>query len=219
MAANYPTKKQKNGFKLQLLRDKCEEYQRKHFHNHFSTDPKILYTELQNHDQTFQSLLKTSKLRQQQHALLFPASQETDSGKFDCTLLALLLRTVCPYKKPFTGWNNEPDINDRSDIANLIRLKIGRNEIQHNRLECETKEYMHWYNFLMRPLIELGCPIQDIRNLLSSFEYGIFNADPIFTGRQDELLDIKNNIQNDLNDGVVLIGIGGVGKSQTAKKY
>lgn len=88
---NYITESQKNGFKLQLLRNKCEEYQRKCFHKHFPTDTKLLYAELKKHDNKFQN---RKILKQEQYDILFAASGETDSKTFDRTLLAFLLRTV-----------------------------------------------------------------------------------------------------------------------------
>ena len=136
--ASYPIQKQKNGFKLQLIRDKCEEYQRNIFHKYFPKDQKPLDVELKKHDNKFQNLLQKKVLKQPQYDLLFPASGETRSENFDCTLLALLLRTVCGYKEPCTGWNKEPAAHDRSEIANLIRLKIGRNGIQHHPLGITT---------------------------------------------------------------------------------
>ena len=138
---NYPTQQQKNGFKLQLYRDKCEEYQRKAFHKKFSTNPKILFTELKKYDKHFKDLLQRRILRKEQYELLFPACGETDSNQFDSTLLATLLRDLCGYDEPSTGWNAEPDTEDLTEIADLIRLKKGRNGIQHKTLDVDTLKH------------------------------------------------------------------------------
>ena len=214
--SRYPSQQHKNGFKLQLLRNKCEEYQRKKFHQKFSQDPKTLYAELKKYEKEFQKLLKKKILNAHQYNILFPASLETDSSKFDSTLLFLLLRTCCGYTAPTTGWNDEPDVNDTSEIADLIRLKIGRNGIQHNPLGTDTKTFKEWQKYLMGPLQRLGCPINILQDLMPSYQYGLFPADPLFTGREDELQKIHNNVTDNV---VVLVGSSGVGKSETARKY
>ena len=55
---NYPTQREKNGFQLQRLRSKCEEYHRKKFHDKFPKDPKALYAELKKHDKKFMNFLR-----------------------------------------------------------------------------------------------------------------------------------------------------------------
>ena len=148
MTSNYLTQQQKNGCKLQLLREKDEECLLKLFHKKFPTDPKKLNAELQKHQGTFKQLLKKNILKQKQYDLLFPNSQQTDSGSFDVTLLFLLIRTLCGYKQPPNGWNKEPDEADTTEIANAIRLKLGRGRIQHGKVSISKQEYNSIYRYL-----------------------------------------------------------------------
>jgi hypothetical protein len=59
---------------------------------------------------------------------LFPPSgNPPDSKAFDVTLLTVLFRNICGL--PSTGWGVMPPDTDRSMEANIVRLKVLRNEI------------------------------------------------------------------------------------------
>ena len=218
MAPKYSTLQQKNGFKLQLLREKNEEYLLILFHKKFPTDPKKLNAELQKHQATIKLLLKRKLLKQDKYDLLFPASQQTDSQKFDVTLLFLLIRTLCGYKEPTTGWHQEPDENDRTEIANAIRLKLGRNLIQHGKVSISTQEYNSIYRYLRQPLLDLGCPKAEIDNLMISIRYDIPTKANNFVGREDEINKLDETF-NKNKLAAVVSGIPGIGKSELAKQY
>ena len=110
----YPTQQQKNGFKQQLLREKSTKCLQDLFHQTFSRNPATLFQELSqkvNKDK-LDKLKKKGVLKDDQYDLIFPPSQQTDSEKFDITLLFLLIRTLCGYKKPSNGWDKEPDVTE-----------------------------------------------------------------------------------------------------------
>ena len=47
--------------------------------------------------------------------------------EFDITLLVILLRNICSLPAPSTGWNARPAETDRSKEANIVRIKLFRN--------------------------------------------------------------------------------------------
>ena len=217
----YPTQYQKNGFEVQLLREKTDECQRNLFHQHFSTDPALLYQELDRHRGTLDNLKRQKVLKCDQYSLIFPVSKLTDSKKFDGTLLFLLIRTLCGYNKPRTGWDKKPDIGDLSPIADSVRFKAARNKAQHLPLSITRAEFGTLHRYLRGPLLRAGCHKDEIDNLMPSFRYRVQVANPNFVGRENQLLKIYNTFAaiNTAKLGIIISGIPGVGKSELAAQY
>ena len=124
------SREHKNRTDLNVLLEKGQEYLLRIFHTQFPTSQTDLYNELLKHQQTLKKL-RPKIIKKDQWDLLYPASKQTDSSKFDITLTFLLIRQLCGYKAPSTGWDNEPDATDRSVIANCIRIKLFRNRFNH----------------------------------------------------------------------------------------
>ena len=118
-AVSFPTQDQKRGFDCQLLKDKIDEYQLEIFHRHFSRDPATLFTELKTHDRAL-NRIRGRILKEDQWELIFLASGLTDSSKFDTTLTFVLIRNLCGYNAPSTGWDKEPEPGDLTVIADGI---------------------------------------------------------------------------------------------------
>jgi len=220
-STNYLTQQENNSFKLQRLRDKSERCLLKLLHKKFPKNPTKLNAELKKHHGILTGLLKRNILKQEQYNLLFPTSQQTDSEKFDTTLLFLLIRTFCGYTEPSTGWNDEPDVNDRSEIANAIRLKLQRNKIGHGKLSVPTAEYKRIYRSYYQPLLDLGCPKPELDNLMPSFLYDIQTPTETFVGRENELdiLYQTLNAKNQTKLAAIISGIPGIGKNELARQY
>ena len=105
-------------------------------------------------------------------------------------------------------------------IADSIRLRLTRNRIQHGRLGTTRRGYRDLYKVVKQPLIRLGCPSHELKQLTPSFKYGIPNATPNFVGRDTELAHIhKTFIGNTKPAAVVIIGLPGIGKSELANQY
>ena len=83
---------------------------------------------------------------------------------------------------PQTGWDQEPDPGDTTEIADSIRLRLARNRIQHGRLELTRQEYRALYRLVEQPLGRIGCPPNDLKQLTPSFKYNIPDATPNFIG-------------------------------------
>ena len=217
----YPTQYQKNGFELQLLREKSDDRLRHIFHQHFSVNPATLYKELDSsiHRRALNKLKRKGVLKQDQYNLIYPQNRLTDSNTFDATLLFLLIRTLCGYQEPRTGWNNVPDSTNVTLIADGIRLKIGRNRIQHLPLSISRTEYKSLYNNLRDPLIRLGCPKMEIDILMPSLVYNVPLANPNFVGRNPELSAIHQSLLKNTKAATVIQGFPGVGKTESATQY
>ena len=68
----------------------------------------------------------------EQKEWLFPSDgSDPDSKNFDISLLFYLLSTTCRLRAPWTGWNSEPHKKNRSLPAQLVRIKLRRNELCH----------------------------------------------------------------------------------------
>ena len=76
------------------------------------------------------SPLKGKVINQTQWNVLYPTPPHIpDINKFDITLLSILLRNICGLTAPATGWGNEPNASDLSDEANIVRVRLFRNEV------------------------------------------------------------------------------------------
>ena len=144
----FQNQQEKNGLKVRTLDEITDKYLLDIFHKHFPRDPKLLCQELSlPKNKTKLDDLKNKKkiLKKDQYQLLFPSSRETLSERFDTTLTFLLIRNLCGYKKPSTGWDIEPNVDNLSEIAQAIRLKLERNKSRHGRLPIATSEYKDIY--------------------------------------------------------------------------
>ena len=107
-------------------------------------------------------------LQQYQYDLLFPNTGSVDVKRFNITLNFCLLRTLCtrhdcvdppkvPLSVPETGWNDEPDVADRSPQASLVRIKLSRNHLFHLGSEPLSKDqFEERYNYLTNALEDLA---------------------------------------------------------------
>ncbi|XP_066924911.1 E3 ubiquitin-protein ligase DZIP3-like [Clytia hemisphaerica] len=96
-------------------------------------DPKALYHEFSTtHLQTLQRLKRQKVIDKAQYDLLLPPnSNETDSEKFDVTLLVILIAECTTLPAPATGWRRIPPETDFCKGAFVIRGREWRNGINH----------------------------------------------------------------------------------------
>ena len=102
----------------------------------------------------------------QKKRVLYPAqlgklASATVSPKdFDITLLVVLLRNVCGLSPPATGWTSPPTPTDVSEAADIVRIRIHRNEVyaHTNGASVDDATFSnHWVN-IKDPLLRLGGP-------------------------------------------------------------
>ena len=100
----------------------------------------------------------------QQWNILFPTSGIPDSNKFDITLLTILLRNICGLPSPATGWNVMPPAGDTSKSADVVRIKLFRNEVCGHtaRAQLNNAKFETLWQEGSKPLIRLGIPQKDI---------------------------------------------------------
>lgn len=64
-------------------------------------------------------------------------------------------------------WNKDPPASDRSLVANLIRLKLGRNRIVHLGIAATNNTfYKRIYKYLKRAMLDLGCSTSELNELV-----------------------------------------------------
>ncbi|CAB3983692.1 Hypothetical predicted protein [Paramuricea clavata] len=115
------------GFKLmRLIVDGGTEVLRNVF---LTIHPGNLHAVLSTHHPTLYSLFKTKKIiTQPQWDKLYPSPPTIPNiQEFDITLLVILLRNICGLSPPSTGWNAMPGSTDNSRQANIVRIKLFRN--------------------------------------------------------------------------------------------
>ena len=111
----------------QLLIDKGGDALRSAFH--VMHPPSTLAAVLNVNKSVLKTLRKHRVITPSQWDLLFPASGRPDSNKFDITLLTILLRNICGLSAPTTGWNVMPPTGETSTPADIVRIKIFRNQV------------------------------------------------------------------------------------------
>ena len=115
------------GFKLmRLIVDGGTEVLRNFF---LSIHPGNLQNVLATHYLKLYHLFKTKKIiTQPQWDKLYPPPPRIPNiQEFDITLLIILLRNICGLSPPTTGWNVMPGSTDNSREANIVRIRLFRN--------------------------------------------------------------------------------------------
>ena len=137
----------------------------------YPENPTDLFNHLQS-PQIFAILHKLKKPRgrvitQEQWDLLFPPiplSPATDSHTFDITLWCILLRSICNLPAPSNGWDRDPNVNDNTLSANLVRLRLCRNRLRAHvcSISLSELEFNRYWQEVEDVLIVLGCSKAEI---------------------------------------------------------
>ena len=219
----------------QLLVDKGGEALR--FTFHAIHPPPTLVTALNANKSVLE---KIKVINASQWDLLFPTSGAApDSNNFDITLLAILLRSICGLPEPATGWNVRPPAGDTSKSADIVRVRIFRNEvcahITHAQLD-DTKFNTLWQE-ISQPLTRLGILQNDIDEIKvaplspeekryikklkereESEENCLPDQVPMFTGREDEIQNVIDFLHKKKMAVVSIRGGPGFGKTAIANQ-
>ena len=148
----------------QLLVDKGGDALRQALH--VVHPPSALAAALNSHRRTLQRL-RYSVINPSQWKLLYPAAGPPDSKTFDVTLLAILLRNICGLPSPTAGWNAMPPASDTSTSADILRIRIFRNEVYGHipRAQYDDMTFQKLWQEISQPLLKLGICQQDIDSL------------------------------------------------------
>ena len=146
--------------------------------NHFSS-PQV-YRKLRK--------LKSTLITNEQWNLLFPhVPLLPDSRSFDITLWHILLRNICSLPEPLNGWNNVPNVDEKTLSANLVRLRLSRNRLRGHIASTSLSEsdFNKYWDAMEEILIALGCSKVEIEKRKTG------SLDP-------SLITQYNNLLNDL---------------------
>lgn len=102
-------------------------------------------------------LMKT--LIKPQRDLVYPASGVCGESKdFDIGLLSKLLKTICNLPPLSTGWDHLPKSADVNLTADIVRIKVYRNDISHKHLNMEISdaEFCSLWNEIKMALLRIA---------------------------------------------------------------
>ena len=120
--------------------------------------PSNLPTTLRN--PATKKLLKAAPLSKSQRDCLYPSpGMYGKSTDFDMTLLFRLLRTICGFAPPATGWDCLPSSTDHSFGADLARIKYYRNSIYghvNENMEIPDDEFSSLWREISEALVRIA---------------------------------------------------------------
>ena len=87
------------------------------------------------------------------------------STDFDISLLCKLLRGICNLTPPASGWKDSPNITDHSLGADLVRIRIYRNEIYgHNHgMEITNSDFEKLWREISETLLRIASNISSVK--------------------------------------------------------
>ena len=144
--------------------------------------------------------------------LLFPPSGIPDSDKFDITLLTILLRNICGLPQPqqewnkMPGWNAMPAAEDVSTSANVVRIKIFRNEVYGHTASAQLDDatFEKLWQDISQPLTRLGIPQKDIDEIkmapLSPEDGSYIEKLKEWKERDDNILSELKDVKNEASE-------------------
>lgn len=94
-----------------------------------------------------------------QRDLVYPSPGVCGESKdFDISLLTKLIKTICSLSHPLTGWDGLPNTTDLSLAADIVRIKVYRNDIAHkyHNMEISDDEFSTIWNEIKMALIRIA---------------------------------------------------------------
>ena len=162
--------------------------------------PANLSTVLKANHSTLQSLKNKKIINATQWRKLYPSTPlPVTSEDFDITLLMVLLRNICGLAAPRTGWDSLPPASDKSDKANIVRVKYYRNSVygHANQVSVDDPTFNLLWKDISAALIALGVDAAAITKLKTE------TMDPDMEKHYQELLKEwkkdEDNIKDQLN--------------------
>ena len=187
----------------QLLIDKGSDALRRALH--VKHPPSTLAAALHSHRSTLQKL-RYNVISPSQWRLLYPATGPPDSNDFDISLLTILLRNICGLSSPATGWNAMPPKTDTSISADILKIKMFRNEVYGHTASAQYDDatFEKLWQEISQPLVKLGIPQQEIDELkvapLSPEEKNFVETLMEWKEQEDSLLEKMKDFENQMVD-------------------
>ena len=148
------------------------------------------------------SIKRRKIINQKQWDKLYPTPPEqSDINEFDITLLCVLLRNICGLSPPSSGWDKMPNASDHSREADIIRIKLFRNErFGHiSRTAVSMADFIKFWTEISAPFVRLGIDQKEIDRLANE-ECGEDEVSRVLK----EWNECNDKIMNALNDEKVL---------------
>ena len=156
--------------------------------------PSTLHGRLLTHKPTLQPLYtgrigkkKVKKvLNPTQWEKLYPVDSAVTSVIFDITLLTVLLRNICGFSPPATGWDNLPPSTDTSTADDIARVKYYRNTVygHANQASVDDASFNAYWHEIREALVRLGGT--SFRGYIDNLEHD--TMDPVREERYRELM-------------------------------
>ena len=187
----------------QLLIDKGSDALRRALH--VMHPAPTLAAALHSHRKTLQKL-RCNVINPPQWGLLYPATGPPNSNDFDITLLTILLRNICGLSSPVTGWKVMPPTTDTSISADILRIKIFRNQVYGHTAGAQYDDatFEKLWQEISQPLVKLGIPQHEINELkvtpLSPEEKSYIEKLKEWKELEDTLLEKMKDIENQMVD-------------------
>ena len=184
----------------QLLIDKGGDALRRVFQTriNLSPPPSTLDSLLNTHKKSLRKL-RYSVINVAQWKLLYPASGPADANSFDISLLTILLRNICGLPSPAAGWNAMPIASDTSVSAEILRIKMIRNEVYGHisTAQLDDAKFETLWREISQPLIKFGIPQQDIDELKQT---ALSPEEESYIERLKEWKELEDNLSSKLDD-------------------
>jgi WD40 repeat protein len=153
--------------------------------------------------------LKFQFINNPQWDLLFPPSgNPPDSKTFDVTLLTVLFRNICGFTAPSTGWGAMPVDTNRSMQANIVRIKLLRNEIYAHvaSTQVDNATFESLWQKISQALVELNIPQHDVDGLktcpLGPEEEIYVKTLKKWKSQEEESMKVLTSIAEENRDGI-----------------
>ena len=165
--------------------------------------PENLYTVLAANKPTLQSLRARRIINPTQWGKLFPAiPNSVSTHSFDTTLLMILLRNLCGFTAPLTGWDAMPAVTDLSREADIARVKYFRNTVYGHAENASVDDvrFNDYWCDIRDTLVRLGgvsykAAIDDLRNECMDPEVEDHYMEQLSEWKKDE-----DNIKDQLDE-------------------
>ena len=186
-----------NGSRLsRLLVDKGTQALRHVFDEYVKYSPSGTVTGVLRANKTKLQALRYKVINSSQWWLLYPTSGIPDSKTFDVTLLTVVLRQICGLASPTAGWSAMPPDSDTSISANVLRIKMFRNEVYAHvtTTKVSNNTFNKLWEKISKALVALGIPSSEIDELkeepLSPEEDGYICQLEEWKKEEDKLIEI-----------------------------
>ena len=141
--------------------------------------PSTLHGVLARHYLMLQSLYKGRKkvLNPTQWGKLYPAHSPVTSASFDITLLTVLLRNICGFIPPVTGWDSLPPPTATSTADDIARVKYYRNTVygHANQASVNDASFNAYWEEIREALVRLGGT--SFRGYIDNLEHDTMDPD------------------------------------------